>query len=67
MVDQMFDHKKLDVYRLSIEYASATFEFAATLSGLHPEQTDERAPEQAGWLASLGTVNSRPRYPWPAA
>ena len=31
--------------------------------GVGPEQTDEREPEQAGWLASLGTVNSRPRYP----
>jgi hypothetical protein len=27
------------------------------------EQADEREPEQAGWLAMLGHVNSRPRYP----
>jgi hypothetical protein len=27
------------------------------------EPTDEREPEQADWLASLGHVNSRPRYP----
>lgn len=28
-----------------------------------PEQTDEREPEKCGALASLGNVNSRPRYP----
>jgi hypothetical protein len=27
------------------------------------EQTDEREPECAGWLASLEHVNPRPRYP----
>jgi len=26
------------------------------------ERTDEREPEKPGWLASLGEVNSRPRY-----
>ena len=30
---------------------------------LPAEQTDEREPESTGWLASLGHVNSRPRYP----
>jgi hypothetical protein len=25
-------------------------------------QADEREPEQAGWLAMLGNVNSWPRY-----
>ncbi len=24
---------------------------------------DEREPEEARWLAALGNVNSRPRYP----
>ena len=27
------------------------------------EQTDEREPECADWLASLENVNPRPRYP----
>ena len=34
-----------------------------TAAGKPDEQTDEREPEYAGWLASLGNVNSRPRYP----
>jgi hypothetical protein len=40
----------------------------------HPlpdEPTDEHEPDRPGWLASLGNVNSRPRYPkrfgWKAA
>ncbi len=27
------------------------------------EQPDEHEPKSAGWLALLGNVNSRPRYP----
>ena len=34
MADQMFDHEKLDVYRLAIEYVGETFRIAESLSGL---------------------------------
>jgi hypothetical protein len=36
MADQSFDHKKLDLYCLSIEYVGGTIEVAGTLSGGTP-------------------------------
>ena len=49
MVDQIFDHEKLDVYRLSIEYVGETFEFAATRSGLHRHSRDQ-------WLRAAQSI-----------
>ena len=49
MVDQIFDHEKLDVYGLSIEYVGETFEFAATRSGLHRHSRDQ-------WLRAAQSI-----------
>ena len=49
MVDPIFDHEKLDVYRLSIEYVGETFEFAATRSGLHRHSRDQ-------WLRAAQSI-----------
>ncbi len=46
MADQIFDHEKLDVYGLSIEYAGETFRIAETLSGLHRHSRDQYGCEQ---------------------
>ena len=35
MPDKIFDHDKLDVYRLSIEYVADSFCIAKDRSGLH--------------------------------
>ena len=49
MVDPIFDHEKLDVYCLSIEYVGETFEFAATRSGLHRHSRDQ-------WLRAAQSI-----------
>ena len=49
MADQIFDHEKLDVYRLSIEYVGEMFEVAATLSGLHRHSRDQ-------WLRAAQSI-----------
>jgi hypothetical protein len=41
MADQIFDHERLDVYRLSIDYVGGTFAVAATLSRLHRHSRDQ--------------------------
>ena len=33
MTEPIFDHEKLDVYRLSVEYAAASYEIAKSLTG----------------------------------
>lgn len=35
MIEHVFDHERLRVYRLSIEYVAAAFEESAPLSRLH--------------------------------
>ncbi len=35
MTEPIFDHDRLDVYRLSIDYIAASFKVAKDLSGLH--------------------------------
>ncbi|MBL8812646.1 MAG: hypothetical protein JNM43_20950 [Planctomycetaceae bacterium] len=35
MTEQSFDHERLDVYRLSIDYVARSFEAAQPLEGLH--------------------------------
>ena len=49
MADQIFDHEKLDVYGLSIEYAGETFRIAETLSGLHRHSRDQ-------WLRAAQSI-----------
>ncbi len=49
MADQIFDHEKLDVYGLSIEYAGETFRIAERLSGLHRHSRDQ-------WLRAAQSI-----------
>jgi hypothetical protein len=42
MTAQSFDHERLDVYRLSIDYVARSFEAAQSLDGLHRHARDQR-------------------------
>ncbi len=41
MNDPVFDHEKLDAYRLTIEYIAESFEVARSLSGVHRHTRDQ--------------------------
>ena len=41
MTDQLFDHDRLDVYRLSIQYVALAFETANSLRGIHRHARDQ--------------------------
>ena len=41
MTAQSFDHERLDVYRLSIDYVSRSFEASQSLEGLHRHARDQ--------------------------
>ena len=41
MTDYLFDHDRLDVYRLSIEYVANAFDTSRLLSGLHRHARDQ--------------------------
>jgi len=41
MTDAIFDHEKLDVYRLALEYVADSFGIAKNLSGLHRHARDQ--------------------------
>ena len=45
----MFDHDRLDVYRLSIDYVSAAFDTSKSLSGLHRHARDQ-------WLRAAQSI-----------
>ncbi len=45
----MFDHDRLDVYRLAIEYTAESFAAAKTLSGLHRHARDQ-------WLRAAQSI-----------
>jgi four helix bundle protein len=49
MPDKIFDHDKLDVYRLSIEYVADSFCIAKDLSGLHRHARDQ-------WLRAAQSI-----------
>ena len=49
MAGPIFDHERLDVYRLSIEYVGEVLEVAATLSGLYRHSRDQ-------WLRAAQSV-----------
>jgi len=40
MTNTIFDHDRLDVYRLAIEYSAESFAFAKELSGVHRHARD---------------------------
>jgi len=49
MTEIVFDHDKLDVYRLSIEYVADSFRIAGDLSGLHRHSRDQ-------WLRAAQSI-----------
>ena len=49
MTEPTFDHDRLDVYRLSIEYVSAAFDVSKSLSGLHRHARDQ-------WLRAAQSI-----------
>ena len=57
MTDPIFDHEKLDVYRLALEYVAESFEMAKRLSGLHRHA-------RAQWLRAAQSI---PRISMPGA
>jgi four helix bundle protein len=46
---QSFDHERLDVYRLSIEYVALSFEASQSLEGLHRHARDQ-------WLRAAQSI-----------
>jgi len=44
MTDHFFDHDRLDVYRLSIEYVAKAFDTSRSLEGLHRHARDRWLP-----------------------
>jgi four helix bundle protein len=49
MNDQVFDHEKLDVYRLAIDYAAFSFGIAQSLSGVNRNLRDQ-------WLRAAQSI-----------
>ena len=49
MSEPIFDHDRLDVYRLSIDYVASSFKLAADLSGLHRHARDQ-------WLRAAQSI-----------
>jgi four helix bundle protein len=49
MTDHFFDHDRLDVYRLSIEYVAKAFDTSRSLEGLHRHARDQ-------WLRAAQSI-----------
>ena len=49
MTEPIFDHDRLDVYRLSIEYVSTAFDVSQSLAGLHRHARDQ-------WLRATQSI-----------
>ena len=49
MPERIFDHEKLDVYRLALEYVADSFGIARELSGLHRHARDQ-------WLRAAQSI-----------
>jgi four helix bundle protein len=49
MTEPIFDHDKLDVYRLSIDYVASSFAIAKDLNGLHRHARDQ-------WLRAAQSI-----------
>ena len=49
MSEQIFDHDRLDVYRLSINYVASSFTLAKDLNGLHRHARDQ-------WLRAAQSI-----------
>ena len=48
MTENFFDHNRLDVYRLSIEYVADAFDISRSLEGLHRHARDQ-------WIVAMLT------------
>ncbi|RLS71230.1 MAG: hypothetical protein DWH99_08830 [Planctomycetota bacterium] len=48
MTENFFDHDRLDVYRLSIEYVADAFDISRSLEGLHRHARDQ-------WIVAMLT------------
>ena len=68
MTDTIFDHERLDVYRLAIEYTAESFAVAKDLAGLHRHARDQwlRASQSIPLNIAEGngkrSVKDRARY-----
>jgi four helix bundle protein len=49
MTENFFDHERLDVYRLSIEYVADAFDISRSLEGLHRHARDQ-------WLRAAQSI-----------
>ena len=49
MADPIFDHEKLDVYQVALEYVAEAFRIARDLSGLHRHSRDQ-------WLRAAQSI-----------
>ena len=49
MTDTIFDHEKLDVYRLALDYVADSFRIAKDLTGLHRHARDQ-------WLRAAQSI-----------
>lgn len=49
MAEYFFDHDRLDVYCLSIEYVANAFDSSRSLEGLHPHARDQ-------WLRAAQSI-----------
>ena len=49
MNDPIFDHDRLDVYRLSVDYVAAAFDVCKSLNGLHRHARDQ-------WLRAAQSI-----------
>ena len=49
MTDTIFDHEKLDVYRLALDYVADSFRIAKDLTGLHCHARDQ-------WLRAAQSI-----------
>ena len=49
MAEHLFDHNRLDVYRLSIEYVANAFDSSRSLEGLHRQARDQ-------WLRAAQSI-----------
>ena len=49
MTDSIFDHDRLDVYHLAIEYSADSFSFAKDLTGVHRHARDQ-------WLRAAQSI-----------
>ncbi|KLU01151.1 hypothetical protein RISK_006720 [Rhodopirellula islandica] len=65
MTEPIFDHDRLDVYRLSIDYVASSFEIARSLEGPHRHARDQwlRAAQSIPLNIAEGNGKLQPQRP----